>query len=99
MGSEITPTTFIQTLAEETVALDRYKLIQIILAIVDAVLVFDTQGKVLLYNTAFERIFGLTQRNILEQPVHDLLQTIDPELLNIFEMLIEPKKPFSQEII
>lgn len=83
--------------AEEE-ALDRHKLLRIIHAMVDAVLVFDAEGHVLLCNPAFEKTFGMTQASILGKPLKALFDTTMPELPEVISELIHSGEPFSHEV-
>lgn len=80
------------------IPLDRSKLLRIIQAMVDAVLVFNSQGETLLCNPAFEKMIGLSHEAIVGSSLQTLFAGFDPGLPDIMQHLIQTAEPFSQEI-
>jgi len=93
------PTITKRVVPKQNVPLDRYKLLRIIQAMADGVLVFNPQGIVLLCNPAFEKIFGIHQEDIIGQPLRLLFELEAPELPDVLTLLLESGEAFSQEVV
>lgn len=77
--------------------LDQPKLQRIIQAMVDAVLVFNPQGEILLCNATFEKTFGLTQSTTARKTLYEVFEHLAPELSDILLQAAQSGQAASQE--
>lgn len=82
-----------------SIPLDRYKLLRVIQAMQDAVLIFDKNESLLLCNHAFERIFTVTQDQLLGQTVKEFWEESVPEIIPAIESALESLETVSLEIM
>lgn len=85
-------------MALPAVPLDRYKLLRIIQAMDDPVLVFTPEGTVLLCNPSFERIFYRTQSTLAGKPLSHVFAVFAPELAQIIPKRIDARESGTVEI-
>lgn len=66
-------------LGRETISAERNKLALVISGITDAVIAVDLSRRVLVFNSAAERITGFTVGNVLGKPIGELIKIFDKE--------------------
>jgi PAS domain S-box-containing protein len=73
--------------------LDQQKLLNIIQAMMDAVLVFTPEGIIRFYNPAFEKTFGFTRESRAGKTLDEIFQAVAPGLPQVLKQSIASPEP------